>query len=472
MRRSIVVLISICWLGVASAQVVEKRDEVCDLPNLPIEGRLHNRNFPSILGFGEMPNHPTLSRDDQTALHDLVWFTGWFRLNWINTPQGYKLAGDMAASKADRDAFLAKNPNMLIIAEVPHRDAILDHTYPEDWFGWIRDEHGNLVPASIHGGENVFNHFLVDFTRPAVQDIIVQKAVALANCGLFDGMFTEWWIEKGYTLAEWGNWSKGYSTPEAELAARLSIIQRIRALVPKDFLIFVNVNRRKLPLTAQYINGAFMEILLDNDSGYTRAGIMEIEDSVIWHESNLREPRITLPRGAGIPTEPPDSPTNRRWMRVFTTLTLTLTDGYALYTHGAWFNDHIWYDFWDADLGQPIGLKAQNYQDIEGLYSREFTKGWAVYNRSGKARTISLPSSAFPVSDRAAHESSITHQLPDLDGEIYLKTWVFYDQNGDGVLNILDLIVVSESFGTSRGDVNGDGETNILDLTLLAQHLN
>ena len=40
---------------------------------------------------------------------------------------------------------------------------------------------------------------------------------------------------------------------------------------------------------------------------------------------------------------------------------------------------------------------------------------------------------------------------------------------GDGRVNILDLILVAQGFGTPSGDVNRDGVTNILDLTLVAQ---
>ena len=110
-------------------------------------------------------------------------------------------------------------------------------------------------------------------------------------------------------------------------------------------------------------------------------------------------------------------------MRLFTTLSLTHSDGYVLSNtgegnYGGPDYQHIWHDFWDADLGYPIGPKAQRYQDIPGLFIREFTNGWAVYNRSGVAQTISLPESATGVS---SGKSGITHQLSDLDGEIYLK---------------------------------------------------
>ena len=47
-----------------------------------------------------------------------------------------------------------------------------------------------------------------------------------------------------------------------------------------------------------------------------------------------------------------------------------------------------------------------------------------------------------------------------------------YDVTGDGVVNILDLVLVVSHFGdvNTNVDVNGDGVVNILDLTLVAQN--
>ena len=47
-----------------------------------------------------------------------------------------------------------------------------------------------------------------------------------------------------------------------------------------------------------------------------------------------------------------------------------------------------------------------------------------------------------------------------------------YDVTGDGVVNILDLVLVVSHFGdvNTDADVNGDGAVNILDLTLVAQN--
>ncbi|RKU35819.1 hypothetical protein C6496_16105 [Candidatus Poribacteria bacterium] len=81
----------------------------------------------------------------------------------------------------------------------------------------------------------------------------------------------------------------------------------------------------------------------------------------------------------------------------------------------------IWYDFFDAPLGRPVGgdeTKGQLYRDRNGLFIREFTNGWAVYNRSGKAQQIQLPMQATGVASRI---TSTSHLVPDLDGEIFVK---------------------------------------------------
>ena len=447
-----------------------ERDEVCVLPGIPIEPRLANRSFPSIVQgwYDGILNRPELSREERTAFHDLWWRSTHFQ----DSEQGYQLTGSIERLIAERDAFLAKNPSMLFLAEIRLRDAHLHTQYPEDWQYWLRDEDGNLV-QNWHesSGRKKHNRYLIDFRQPELQDIIVQQAIAVSKCGLYDGIMFDVWLENGLVL---GNFHHPdgpiiYSTPKEEREALLTIVQRIRANVPDDFLILCNSNHRKLPLSAPYINGNFMETFRDYDGGYTHEWLAEIEGNLIWLEENLREPQINVVRGAGIPTEPLDGPNNRRWMRLFTTMSLTLSDGYALYVTGVRdeYQRHFWYPFWDTDLGQPIGPTAQRYQNVPSLYIREFTSGWAVYNRSGEAQTVGLPSFGIPVSDRGAKVVSLNHQLPDLDGEIYLKITV--DQNGDGVVNVLDLILVANHFGTALGDVNKDGTTNVLDLTLVAQ---
>ena len=163
-------------------------------------------------------------------------------------------------------------------------------------------------------------------------------------------------------------------------------------------------------------------------------------------------------------------------MRAFTTLTLTHSDGYVLIIKGRspgeslYSHNHYWYDFWDVDLGRPVGGKGQLYDpDILGLYIREYTNGWAVYNHSGEAQVITLPEEVQGVASGLVNTE---HALPNLDGEMYLRVKPKNpaDVNGDGVVNILDLTLVAQGFGTDslKGDVNGDGVVNVFDLVFVA----
>ena len=109
-------------------------------------------------------------------------------------------------------------------------------------------------------------------------------------------------------------------------------------------------------------------------------------------------------------------------MRLFTTMALTHSDEMVV------FGDdnaaptvahlHNWYDFWDADLGQPVGPKGTTHQGVDGLFIREFTNGYAVYNRSGVDHEIHLPDPHMSVSSGQVGEA---HRIADMDGEILLR---------------------------------------------------
>ncbi|MDE0685416.1 MAG: dockerin type I domain-containing protein, partial [Candidatus Poribacteria bacterium] len=120
----------------------------------------------------------------------------------------------------------------------------------------------------------------------------------------------------------------------------------------------------------------------------------------------------------------------------------------------------------DAPLGHPIGEKGKQYDNREDIFIREFTNGWVVYNRSKQAQSIELPMQATGVYSGI---TSMQHTVPDLDGEIYLKSLTpLADVNDDGIVNVLDLVLVANAFGEAEPDMNGDGVVNILDLVIVA----
>ena len=425
---------------------------ICEIARDPIRPRIENRVLPSVFqACQDIINLPRLSREEGIASHDLFFCRDTLGWTWTPTPDGnLRLIGDREGATIGTDRMRAQNPNLLLLTSIEYSaaydDEYPDDEYPEDSPYFLRDESGNRLKSQG------WDHFFLDFTHPPVQERVIQQAIEVAKCGVFDGIAIDHWA-KGF---------EEYITLEEEHAAKDRIMQGIRDAVGDDFLILVtttNTIGTAIPRTAEYINGLFMETTEDYEGGYTYARLSEIESTLSWAEENLREPQINCLAGRGVRNEPLDSPRNIQWMRLFTTMSLTHSDGYVMFTMGGNLehpahsfeflpghaDDHAqgkrhshqntkyWYDFWDAPLGQPVGgdeTKAQLYKTpkgitIEGLFIREFTNGWAVYNRSGKSRMIQLPEKVSGI--ESGVENKRWHTIPDLDGEIYLKEVVPLD---------------------------------------------
>ena len=468
-------------------------DETCAVPGLPVADRIADREYPSVYGvWSYVPNKPPVIPTPETSeikpgsYFDLrVGDPTMLRLGWSfgqpDSAERVRLipagTANIEDAKRRREAILAFNPNAILLVPIMYYSGLPARLYPENGALrdlWLRDKNGNRIAGEGDAP--------LDFTLPETQAFTFDQIRAIKACGLFDGIFFD----------NWNEWERlpGRTQAEEHLA-RDRIIQGARAILGDDMLILVNTGESKIPRWAEYINGTHMEthtnpstVLIEGtdnyyNRGYTRADLMDIEDTLLWSEDNFREPRINGLRGNTIGLEPPDSPRNKQWMRVFTTLSLTLSDGYVEYvaSDGLYGHEVYWHPFYDAPLGRPIGEKGQRYKNrddvaIEGVFIREYTNGWAVYNRSGKEQQIEFPEAVSGVASSVEDQRS--HTLPDLDGEIYLKsesgleTAPTMDVNGDGVVNILDLVVVANAFGEAEPDVNGDGVVNIQDLVLVA----
>ena len=443
-------------------------DSVCDIPpTLPsVRERIESRTFPSIFawrGSIELLGFDHLTRHQRAALHDLnfgEWYVGWYDPAEPTGGLATSMGGAVSYGRGIHQRRLDQNPNMVSLIELLLHAHHSDDLFPPGSDFWLRDENGEILRRRDGGS-------LINFLKPEVQDLMLKRIVAVARCGLYDGIMIDGFRYNGTGFSGREHFP---ATHEEIIQTYLNIFRAARSQVRDDFLIIVNTNRSRPTFFKEYFNGSFMETGKDYAGGYHHEGLKELERTLTWLEQNLRKPQINCLEGWGIQNEPPDSPENQRNMRVITTLSLTHSDGYVMYNIGSGGkHEHIWYDFWDADLGRPVGSKAQHHQNIAGLFIREFTNGWAVYNRSGNAQTITLPASAAPVSDRGNNAASLTHLLPDLDGEIYLKAKNPADVNNDGKINILDLVQVANNFGQSTPDLNNDGVVNILDLTLIAQ---
>ena len=433
-------------------------DQTCDMPPLPLQERLENRNFPSVftawggLGWSSVINQPHLSDLEQMAQHDLYWCCLMHGGKWVDAGDAVVISGYLDSMVQNRDDYIAQNPNMIFLVELRAVWDDLDR-FPPDSDYWLRDEGGKIYPAWDMG--------LLNLNHPGLQKRLIDQAVAVSQCGLYDGIFVDGW-------SEWHQDHRG------TLGGAEAILKGIRERVHPDFLILVNTNQRQAPVSAPYINGLFMETGIPGKSEDPSEGFTILETTLSWAETNLRTPRINSLETDVLRHEPLDSPTNLRYMRAATTLNLTFSDGYVLFRIDTWEGKHMhwhyWYDFWDADLGRPIGPKSALYdEDIPGLYIREYTNGWAVYNHSGTPQIITLPEKAQGV---ASGWLNTQHALPNLDGEMYLRVKPKNpaDVNRDGVVNILDLTLVAQTLGTDRGegDVNRDGVVNIMDLVFVA----
>ena len=448
-------------------------DEVCKIaPSQPsTEERIMARTFPSVFqAWSAFLIEEGLSEDERIAYNDLHFGID-LGLKWFLTESQYtpglstQLGGVLENAIALRQKRLKYNPNMLFLYSMDIFKFAED-AFSEDSDYWLRDANGERV---VKIWERV--EYQVDFVKTHVQDKIVEKVVGIAACGLFDGIMFDGFAhnQTGFVGREL------HPATDAEIIESVTrILRNIRERVPDDFLILVNAGRSKPTAYNEYVNGSFMEINKDYPGGYTYKGLAEIDETLLWNEENLRYPQINCLEGSGIGTELPDSANNLRWMRVFTTMSLTHSNGYVLQTTGingyvpTWAKTHyeyVWHDFWNADIGKPVGAKAQLYENRDGLFIREFTNGWAVYNRSGQAQKISLPGQTTGV---ASGITSFQHTVPDLDGEMFLKTDISADVNGDGEVNILDLVAIANAFGDAEPDLNGDGVVNIQDLVIVA----
>ena len=419
-------------------------DAPCDMAPLPLAPRIEGRTFPSLF--------TAWSDKSRWPLFDLIFCCPRFDARLRQMGDGYQFRTDHSSWDGPisvRDAYLEANPTMVFLHGLSAIWSTLD-TFPEDYPHWLRDENGEIVVKwGMYG--------LMDLADTGWQQRMIDIAATIDRCGLYDGIFIDGWSE--YHSERRGR---------GQLAGQVAILKGIRERVRGNFLIMVNTNDWQAPASAPYINGLFMESGFPEKRTTPEAierGLVKVENTLRWAEETLLEPRIIGLEGSDYRHESPHTPRNMRWMRATTTLGLTFSDGYVAFP----LRGGPWYDFWDADLGRPVGEKEQLYQETEGLYIREYTNGWAVYNHSGAAQVVTLPEEVRSV---ASGLTNTEQAVLNLDGDIFLKLppELPGDINGDGVVNILDLTLVAQAFGAdaSKGDVNGDGVVNVFDLVFVA----
>ena len=408
----------------ADPSIIEAlRVTICDFERptytRPVKERIENREYPSVfVGYSfTFRNKMDVSPLEQILLTDLSFnispLEPLSHLDFGETALGMARMGDIINAKQQHAAVLRENPNRIFLVEIAYFDG-RRFGFTEDSPYWLRNSDGTIARRqwTRDAQGKVYSEPLVDFTQSEVQEMIIAQAVAVAKCGLYDGI----------SLNRWHRDLEDYFPEDVEMAARDKILHGIRATVPEDFLITVTT-KEKIPRWKEYINGVYVKTSPTEGSAfYTAQAYRAYEEMLQWSEAHLREPQLTLLRGEVKAYMDPMSSIAQRQMRALTTLSLTHSDGYILMSGTMPKPEGIWYDFFDAPLGQPVGgdeTKGQLHRGRNGLFIREFTNGWAVYNRSGKAQEIEFPQDVSGWSSGV--ENQRWHTLADLDGEIFVK---------------------------------------------------
>jgi hypothetical protein len=389
------------------------------------------------------------SAERTAARHDLIFSTPeYFGLRWNDRHAGLATGFTPESIKRGREyrqRLLELNPNLILLSELRYRDGLYSPPdfwqqgeYPQDSELWLRDQDGRLCPGwgeDADGDGTVerheIQHMLLDFRNSKLHESIAARALALKQTGLFDGIMLDWWNEHDATTGRWPDWQGSVLTRDEELAARLAILRTIRQRVGDDFLILVNANDRTVPQSAPYVNGLFMECWKPRyGEGYAPERFDQIAATLRWAEEHLKQPRINCVEGWRIVSElagdrttrikERDSEANRKWMRLFTTLSLTHSDGYVLFgddnAQPAPDHLHNWYPFWDKSLGRPV---AKGRKADDGSFHRVFDQGTAVYNPPGnRAVTVSF---ARPHQSLATGQTAREHQIAECDGDIFVQ---------------------------------------------------
>ncbi|MDB6068971.1 MAG: hypothetical protein JWL81_142 [Verrucomicrobiales bacterium] len=354
----------------------------------PVEKRVSSRTFPSVFqawhGARAVDGADPVSMQ---AMHDLVFLhpsmvglqseAAFEGLAFHFTPAG------IAEAKAKRAALLAKNPNLVLLAEIRYRDAPKGFI-PEDAPWWKRDSAKNFIIGWPEGG-----YRMLDVDQPEWREQVARRAKAVMDTGVFDGIMLDCWIDG---------------------EPRLQLVLRLREAIGNQALVMVNSNDLPIPLTGPHINGLYMECWRTKSPEDWK----RVSETLRWAETNLRAPRINC-----LETWFEKSRQDLPLMRAVTTLSLTHSNGYCLFADPNELptSDHLhdWYDFWNKGLGQPT---APGFQRPDQAWERPFSNGNVVYNPAGSAPvTVRFDR---PRRSRASGLMGTEHRVGPNDGDIFL----------------------------------------------------
>lgn len=225
-----------------------------------------------------------------------------------------------------------------------------------------------------------------DISSPDFLNYIASVGATNVQDSNAHGVLLDWWHD---------HHQGGFSESQVRRARQL-LIREMRNTLGQDALLVGNVNWRRDTATVSQINGVFLELYKTpyegrSDTLYTRSELFEIESLLRYYEQHLAYPRLVALEGWRQTTAVSDSdrntPANRRMAKIMTAMSVVIpTHGYILYGDNNpdtpdGDHDHLYYDFYNFDVGQP----TSGYQQLaRGVGYKEHDRGVVAYNITGR----------------------------------------------------------------------------------------
>ena len=209
-----------------------------------LQERINDAKYPRIGQAWARADNLSEDNESTIARHDLYFDSAEsFGLQWKKTAAGESAELDpcsVEVAKEKRARLLAKNPNMVMLAEIRYHDAKND-LFPSNSPFWQHDGEHHVVNEAYPQYEKL------DYTNPQFQDHVAAQARAAVQSGAVDGVMLDWWHD-------------GKDEKSADRQAKLELLKKVRAAVGPDALIMINTNEYKMPdETTKLVNGYYME---------------------------------------------------------------------------------------------------------------------------------------------------------------------------------------------------------------------
>jgi alpha-tubulin suppressor-like RCC1 family protein len=332
-----------------------------------------------------------------------------------------------------RAQLKAARPEAKILAGISFAQAEIGLYLPNSQSWWLRDSTGAVLsslPGSSCG--------LLDFSLHDFVARLAQRVKSLMDTGCVDGVYLKGWDAESV-------WPAG-SIPHRGIAgysqgtARLELLGALRQAVGAGWIV-AEVGAGEDGVGLAELDG--IHLVASNEAPlnwppadgwspnpYSGSGFnswSRIEESLLafGREGILRKPGSVFleawSRYGRLDSR------NLQAMVTGLAMSLTLTDGAYLFCEPDWWKEkgepvnqgqHAWHPEWDKILGKAIQPR-QTSLNSQGVYMREFEKGWAVYHPLNPA-VVELDFGQ-PVIRTTTGEQKIKHVLFPESGDVFLK---------------------------------------------------